>query len=125
MRSIRSGGLTLRQHLTLLEHGSHLDMSTSPPSPDAPKRTRKEVAEVHFMEARAKLLDLAAFLDRLERASGPDDHRVRGLRAALPLLLEKDPARVAKILNLWSDPTTTPIEKAPTQSASGVWPEIK
>ena len=77
------------------------------------------------MEARAKLLDLAAFLDRLERASGADDHRVRGLRAALPILLEKNPARVAKILNMWSDPTTMPVDTADTKSATGVWPKIK
>lgn len=87
--------------------------------------TRQKVADLHFMEARAKLLDLAAFLDRLERASGPDDHRVRGLRGALTILLEeKNPERVAKILNQWSDPTTAPLDQASTQSATGVWPKI-
>ena len=101
------------------------DMSKPHSSSDMPSRSRDEVTDAHFMEARAKLLDLAAFLDRLERAAGADDHRVRGLRAALPILLEKDPARVAKILNLWSDPTTAPIEKSDTKAASGVWPKIK
>ncbi|MEI6597910.1 MAG: hypothetical protein WCL22_02600 [bacterium] len=100
-------------------------MSNPSSSSNTPPRTRDQVTEAHFMEARARLLDLAAFLDRLERARGADDHRVRGLRAALPLLLEKDPPRVAKILNLWSDPTTEPIEKADTKAASGVWPKIK
>ncbi len=100
-------------------------MSKPPSSSNTPSRSRDEVTDAHFMETRAKLLDLAAFLDRLERAVGADDHRVRGLRAALPILLEKDPARVAKILNLWSDPTTAPIEKSDTKAASGVWPKIK
>jgi hypothetical protein len=64
------------------------------------------------MDARYKLLDLAAFLDRLDRA-------------ALPLLLEKDEGRVARILNLWSDPSVEPIAKADTKAASGVWPGLK
>ena len=85
-------------------------------------RSKGQVADLHFMDARSKLLDLAAFLDRLERATGPEDHRVRGLRAALPLLLAAGDDRVAKILHLWSDPSSAPIEKADTKSASGVWP---
>ena len=67
----------------------------------------------------------AAFLDRLDRAAGGEDHRVRGLRAALPLLLEEDEGRVARILNLWSDPSVEPIAKADTKAASGVWPGLK
>ena len=45
--------------------------------------------------------------------------------AALPLLLEKDEGRVARILTLWSDPSVAPIEKADTKAASGVWPGLK
>jgi hypothetical protein len=77
------------------------------------------------MDARYKLLDLAAFLDRLEKATGPEDHRVLGLRAALPILLKADGDRVAQILHLWSDPSVAPIEKADTKAASGVWPGLK
>ena len=100
-------------------------MSTPQPHPGAPARTREQVADLHFMDARYKLLDLAAFLDRLDRAAGGDDHRVRGLRAALPLLLEKEEGRVARILTLWSDPSVEPIAKADTKAASGVWPGLK
>ncbi len=99
-------------------------MSQSHPLASTKARSKGQVADLHFMDARSKLLDLAAFLDRLERASGADDHRVRGLRAALPLLLASGDDRVAKILHLWSDPSTAPIEKADTKSASGVWPGI-
>ncbi len=100
-------------------------MSDSNPLAGTPRRTRDQVADLHFMDARYKLLDLAAFLDRLEKASGPEDHRVRGLRAALPLLLSAGDDRVAQILHLWSDPSVTPIEKADTKAASGVWPGLK
>ena len=100
-------------------------MSTPQPHPGAPARTREQVANLHSMAARYTLLDLAASLDRLDRAAGGEDHRVRGLRAALPLLLEKDEGRVARILTLWSDPSVAPIEKADTKAASGVWPGLK
>jgi hypothetical protein len=32
---------------------------------------------------------------------------------------------VAAILDLWSDPTPLPAEKADTKSASGVWPGLE
>ena len=46
-------------------------------------------------------------------------------RPALPLLLEKDEGRVARLLTLWSDPTAEPIAKADTKAASGVWPGLQ
>ena len=32
--------------------------------------TRQQVLDLYFMENRAKLIDLAAFLDRVDRATG-------------------------------------------------------
>ncbi len=90
----------------------------------------QQVVDLYFMEHRAKLLDIAAFLDRLERAdgeAGPTDVRVRALRKAIPLLT--DPAsngrsdRVKKILELLSDHTTEPSPSAHTQSALGADPD--
>ena len=86
--------------------------------------SRKEVADLHFMDARAKLLDLAAFLDRVDRSSGSDDHRIRGLRLALKVLNEGNKNRVEEILNQWSDPTTEPLDKSDTKAATGVWPQL-
>ena len=34
--------------------------------------TSQQVVDFYFMEHRAKLLDIAAFLDRLERAGGSE-----------------------------------------------------
>jgi hypothetical protein len=87
--------------------------------------TAREVVDLYFMEHRAKLLDIAAFLDRLDRAteaSGRDDVRVRALERALPLLLDGQPHRVRRILELLSDHTREPIPAAPTQSALGADP---
>ncbi|MEY4182990.1 MAG: hypothetical protein RLZZ217_1616, partial [Planctomycetota bacterium] len=45
--------------------------------------TKQSVADLYFLEHRAKVLDLAAFLDRFDRAGGPgdDDFRVHALKA--------------------------------------------
>jgi hypothetical protein len=87
----------------------------------------RQLVDAYFMEHRAKLLDIAAFLDRLERAAdapaaGPDDVRVRALRRAIPLLLDGRPDRVRRILDLLSDHTREPIASAHTQSALGADP---
>ena len=94
--------------------------------------TARAVVDLYFMEHRAKLLDIAAFLDRLDRAAadptgptgpkGHDDVRVRALRRALPLLLDGQPDRVRRILELLSDHTVEPIPAAHTQSALGADP---
>lgn len=72
------------------------------------------------MDARSKLLDVAAFLDRVERHGQADDFRVEALRQALPRLLS-GPDRVKTILESLSDPTTDPIPAATVQGATGAW----
>lgn len=74
-----------------------------------------------FMDARWKLLDIAAFLDRLERADAEDDFRVRALYAALEHLTTPGAKRAENVLLTWSDTTTEPIDKAHTKGASGAW----
>lgn len=99
------------------------------PTPSCPLSTR-DVVDLYFMEHRAKLLDIAAFLDRLDRAAsapshaaeGHDDVRVRALRRAIPLLLDGAPDRVRRILDLLSDHSRDPIAAAHTQSALGADP---
>ena len=48
--------------------------------------TREQVLDLYFMDARSKLIDLAAFIDRVERASGEDDFRIKAFREALKKL---------------------------------------
>ena len=45
--------------------------------------TKQKVLDLYFLDARHKLVDLAAFLDRVERADGKDDFRLKSFRAAL------------------------------------------
>ena len=45
--------------------------------------TRQQILDLYFLDARHKLVELAAFLDRVERADGKDDFRLKSFRAAL------------------------------------------
>lgn len=84
--------------------------------------TRSEVLDLYFMDARCKLIELAAFLDRVERAPGEADFRYAALRKALGHLSEGETGRAERVLLSLSDPTADPIPKAPGKGASGAWP---
>jgi len=84
--------------------------------------TRQQVLDLYFMESRFKLVEIAAFLDRVERAKGPADFRLAAFRKAMKELSGKQPARAKKVLLALSDPTTKPISKAHGKGATGAWP---
>lgn len=83
--------------------------------------TRQQVVDLYFMEARSKLLDLAAFLDRVDRGTGDADFRVEAFREALKRLDGEAPHRAERVLLALSDPTMQPISKAATKAACGAW----
>jgi hypothetical protein len=72
--------------------------------------TPRDVAEVlnrDFLEARSRILDLAAALDRIDRAPGKHgghapDRRLAQIRQALEALLEPGPGRAETVLHLFS-----------------------
>ena len=74
--------------------------------------TRQQLLDLYFMDARCKLIDLAAFLDRLDRGEGDADFRLAALRQALGELSKGEPTRAKNVLLALSDPTTEPIAKA-------------
>jgi len=82
---------------------------------------RSRITDLYFAEARSKLIDLAAFLDRIERSDGADDFRLKSLRAALRELGAPGPEKAKKILLLLSDPTKEPVPEAGAKPASGAW----
>ena len=87
--------------------------------------TRQAVLDLYFVEARSKLLDLAAFMDRVERAEGNADFRWESFVSGVGDLDSDLPwttTRVERILKLLSDPTTEPLPAATTKSAAGAWP---
>ena len=99
-------------------------MTNNQPTSPAP---RSKVVELYFLEHRAKLIDIASFLDRVDRApaDGEDaDFRVEALRRALAILGDGKPQRARRVLELFSDHSTTPIESAAgMKGAFGACPE--
>ena len=85
----------------------------------APRLSRTELLNLQFIEARSRLLDLAAFLDRADRHPGEPDYRLDALKNALPILSEEIPGRTRRILDALSDPSTLPIPRAEFQGAFG------
>lgn len=81
--------------------------------------TKQEILNLHFMEARCQLIDLAAFLDRVERHPGGDDFRLAALKKAIPLLTAERPDRARAILEALSDASSEPLPKATIQGAFG------
>ena len=84
---------------------------------------RSQAIDLYFMEHRAKLIDIAAFLDRLDRAEADmkADFRIDAFRAALKILQDDQPERARRVLELLSDPTSEPIAKAPMKGALGAY----
>ena len=76
--------------------------------------------DLYFSDARAKLIDIAAFMDRIEKAGNTDDFRYVAFKKALECLDAEN--RAEDVLLALSDPTEELISKAGTKSASGAWP---
>jgi hypothetical protein len=80
---------------------------------------KKDILDLHFMDARCKLIDLAAFLDRIERHDGEPDFRLDAFKKAIPILLSEDHGRAKAMLEAFSDHSTEPASTASTQGAAG------
>ena len=96
------------------------------PEPTCPA-PRSKVVELYFLEHRAKLIDIASFLDRIDRApaDAPEtDFRVKALHRALEILSDGGPCRARRILETLSDHSIEPIESAAgLKGAFGASPE--
>ena len=62
--------------------------------------------DAFFLEARAKIMDLAAFLDRIERGDSAEevarDPRLAKVRRALQTLLEEGDRRAEQVQQIFS-----------------------
>ena len=91
--------------------------ATSPLSPT-------QLVDEYFIENRNRLLEIAAFLDRLDRADpgiAERDFRMQAFTDALTMLSSGSPTRVADIQTLMSDPTTEPLENLDRKGAIGTF----
>lgn len=101
-------------------------MAESPSKPGLPL-SRRAVVDAYFIEHRGKLLDIAAFLDRVDRGADPDggdaaDYRLKALCDGLLILTDGRPERARRLLELLSDSTIDPIPAAGVKGATGACP---
>ena len=86
--------------------------------------TQRELIDQYFMEHRVQGLDLAAFLDRLDRArslDADDDFRLRSVRDALAVLTDGEGHRVQRVQMIFSDPRSELLDELDQKSAKGAY----
>ncbi len=77
----------------------------------------KPMLDLYFMDARSKLIDIAAFMDRIARNQQMDDYRYCAFVEALNCLNSEN--RTESVLNAFSDHSTTPSAIASPGPATG------
>ena len=85
--------------------------------------TPREIVDEYFVENRTRLLEIAAFLDRLDRADAQyaaQDFRMKAFREALAAVVQGS-GRLDRIQSLFSDPTTEPLGTLDRKSAFGAY----
>jgi hypothetical protein len=87
--------------------------------------TTGQIVDEYFIENRTRLLELAAFLERIDRsADSPDaqeDFRMAAFHQALHVLSSNESDKMNQIQFIFSDLTVEPKERLDTKSASGAW----
>ncbi len=88
--------------------------------------TQRQMIDAYFIEHRTKILDIAAFLDRFDRASArdaEDDFRMAAFRTALGVLTgdRQGPNRLHAIQMILSDPRTELLEQLDRKGAVGAY----
>ncbi len=99
-------------------------MSTTGSSP----LNTTELIDEYFIENRNRLLELAAFLDRIDRSGGAaamDDFRMQVFREAVAALSGTGTDRLTRIQLLLSDPTTEPLPALDRKGAVGAYDRSK
>jgi hypothetical protein len=90
--------------------------------------TATQLVDEYFIENRNRVIEVAAFLDRLDRAdaaAADGDFRMQALAEALTVLASGSPNRVRDIQLLLSDPTTEPLPTLDRKGAVGAFDRSK
>ena len=77
------------------------------------------LVDLQFIDARSRVIDVAAFLDRMDRHGQAGDYRVAALKRALLEVLKDEPGRARRVLESLSDHSVEPIPAATIQGAFG------
>jgi len=87
--------------------------------------TASDILDLYFIENRARLLDVASFLDRIDRYEGAEeakkDFRYQAFVNAVDILRSSARERTVAIQQSFSDQTTEPLESAIGLKAFGAW----
>ncbi|MCP4079474.1 MAG: hypothetical protein GY819_06755 [Planctomycetaceae bacterium] len=67
-----------------------------------PHRTVSEVIDREYLELRAKVLEIAASFDRMERAEGQRDERMLKIEAGLQILSDSAQDKAKRVQELFS-----------------------
>ena len=86
--------------------------------------TGTQLVDEYFIENRNRLLEVAAFLDRLDRkdpAVASADFRMKAFREAVLALTDAGPERLQQIQLIFSDPSTEPRAALDRKGAAGAF----
>jgi hypothetical protein len=85
----------------------------------------KSILDIYFLENRARILEIASFLDRIARSNdSPEaraDFRYKAFMSALELLVAPGERKTRAIQESLSDMSPDPIESALGLQALGAW----
>ena len=87
--------------------------------------TSQQTLDAFFLDARSRLLDLAAILDRVDRAPGSTamagDPRLRTIRAGIEALLQEQAGRAEVVQQLFSLPYDPTWPRPNPRSGATAW----
>ena len=92
------------------------------PQPITSPLSASQLADEYFIENRNRLIEVAAFLDRIDRADAAvarQDFRVQALAEAIAVLASNSRTRVRDIQMLMSDPSAEPLQTLDRKGAVG------
>lgn len=85
----------------------------------------QQIIDEYFIENRTRLLDIAAFLDRLDRSAdgvpATDDFRMQAFARALHVLTSPEAGKIDQVQLVFSDLSKEPKDALDMKSASGAW----
>jgi hypothetical protein len=84
-----------------------------------------DILDLYFIENRSRIMDIASFLDRIDRYEGAEeakaDYRYQAFLRILDITREAARDRTKAVQIALSDPTTEPLESAVGLKAYGAW----
>jgi len=86
--------------------------------------SQQQLIEEYFIEYRAFVLAIAAYLDRLDRSTDRNaetEFRYTAFRKALHELVSDEPGRAERVQMILSDPNVTLLEERDRQGAFGAF----